>query len=201
MKQATARIAVPTSFTERPDHLKSFLVPAGIALALSGCATQDQLRQTEAQQGQAVQALRADANRSESGISELRAEVRRTQDSLHGLEVALAEARTRTDAAKAQADSALATSRDFLGNLIAARDEQRRQLEQNGVAFAELRRKAADLETRLQAQQRLMDQSATAFADAILRLAGGRGRVAGGRAPGPERWRRGRKPVRNPAKP
>ena len=144
---------------------------AGLAFAMAGCATQDQLRQTEAQQGQAVQALRADANRSESGISELRAEVRRTQDSLHGLEVALTDSRARTDAAKVQADSALATSREFLANLIAAREEQRRQLEQSGAAFAELRRKAVDLDERLQAQQKLMDRNAVAYNEAMRRLA------------------------------
>ena len=146
------------------------LSAAALVLAVAGCATQDQLRQTEAQQGQVVQSLRADANRSESGISELRAEVRRTQDSVHGLEVALTEARTRTDAVKAQAESAQATSREFLANLIAAREEQRRQLDQSSVAFAELRRKTADLEARLQAQQRLMDQNAVAFGDAVRRL-------------------------------
>ena len=169
MKEVTARTAVPTSFIERFAGMR-ILPAAGLVLAIAGCATQDQLRQTEAQQGQVVQSLRADANRSESGISELRAEVKRTQDSVHALEVALTEARTRTDAAKAQAESAQATSREFLANLIAAREEQRRQLDQSGVAFAELRRKTADLEARLQARQRLMDQGAVAFSDAIRRL-------------------------------
>jgi len=147
------------------------LLAAALVFTMAGCATQDQLRQTEAQQGQAVQALRADANRSESGISELRAEVRRTQDSLHGLEVALTDSRARTDAAKLQADSALATSREFLANLIAAREEQRRQLEQSGAAFAELRRKSVDLDERLKAQQQLMDRNAVAFSEAMRRLA------------------------------
>ena len=147
-----------------------FLLTASLSLALVGCATEDQLRQTEAQQGQAVQALRADATRSESGIAELRAEVRRTQDSLHGLEVALTDARARSDAAKAQADTALATSREFLANLIAAREEQRRQLEQNGAIFAEVRRKLADVDTRLQAQQQVLEKQAAVVTDGTRRL-------------------------------
>ena len=142
----------------------------GIVLPLAGCATQDQLRQTEEQQGNAVQALKADADRSESVISDLRAEIKRTQKSVHGLEVALTEARARADAAKGQADSALSTSREFLANLLTVREEQRRQLDENGVAFAGLRRTAADLESRLQAQQRLIDQGAVAFNNAIRRL-------------------------------
>ena len=147
-----------------------FLLAASVSLAMVGCATEDQLRQTEAQQGQAVQALRADATRSESGIAELRAEVRRAQDSLHGLEVALTDARARSDAAKVQADNALATSREFLANLIAAREEQRRQLEQNGAMFAEVRRKLADLDTRLQAQQQGLEKHAAALTDGTRRL-------------------------------
>lgn len=147
-----------------------FVVSMGIVLAVAGCATQDQLRQTEAQQGQAVQALRAGADRSESTFAEWRSEIRRTQDSVHALEVALTEARARADSAKVQADGALATSREFLGNLLAAREEQRRQLDQSGVAFAELRRKAAELESRLQAQQRLIDQGNVSFNDVIRRL-------------------------------
>ena len=147
-----------------------FLLAAGVVLAMAGCATEDRLRQTEAQQGQVVQALRADATRSESGIAELRAEVRRTQDSLHGLEVALTDARARSDAAKVQADNALATSREFLANLIAAREEQRRQLEQNGAIFAEVRRKLADLDTRLQAQQQVLEKNAAVLTDGTRRL-------------------------------
>lgn len=150
--------------------MKYLVALTGIVCAVAGCATQDQLRQTEAQQGQAVQALRSGADRSESVIAELRTEIRRTQESVHGLEVALTEARARTDAAKVQADSALSTSREFLANLLAAREEQRRQLDENGVAFADLRRKAADLGSRLQAQQRLIDQGNVAFNDAIRRL-------------------------------
>jgi predicted nucleic acid-binding Zn-ribbon protein len=150
--------------------MRFLVVSAGIVLAVAGCATQDQLRQTEAQQGQAVQALRAGADRSESTFAEWRAEIRRTQDSVQALEVALTEARARADSAKIQADGALATSREFLGNLLAAREEQRRQLDASGVAFADLRRKAADLESRLQAQQRLIDQGNVAFNNAIRRL-------------------------------
>ena len=150
--------------------MRFLVVLAGIVLAAAGCATQDQLRQTEAQQGQVVQALRAGVDRSEGTFAELRAEIRRTQDSVHGLEISLTEARARADSAKVQADGAFATSREFLANLLAAREEQRRQLDQNGVAFADLRRKAADLEVRLQAQQRLIDQGNAAFNNAIRRL-------------------------------
>ncbi len=137
---------------------------------VGGCATEDQLRQTEAQQGQAVQALRVEANRSESVIAELRAEIERAQNTAHGLEVALTDARARTDSAKAQADSALATSREFLTNLLAAREEQRRQLDDNGVAFSGLRRKTEDLESRLQTQRRLIDQGNVALNNTIRRL-------------------------------
>jgi chromosome segregation ATPase len=140
-------------------------------LSTAGCATQDQLRESEAQHGHAVEALRADAGRSESGLAEMRAELRRTQDVVHTLEVALAETRARADAARVQADSALATSREFLSNLVAVREEQRRQLDEGGAAFAELRRKAADLDLKLQAQQRAIDQSSGAFTEASRRLA------------------------------
>ena len=143
----------------------------GSVCMVFGCATEDQLRQTEAQQGQAVQALRAEVNRSESVIAELRAEIKRAQETAHGLEVALTDARARTDSAKAQADSALATSREFLANLLAAREEQRRQLDENGVAFSGLRRKTEDLESRLQSQQRLIDQGNVVFNNATRRLA------------------------------
>jgi chromosome segregation ATPase len=117
-----------------------------------------------------VQALRAEASRSESGMTDLRAEIRRTLDSVHELEVALTDARARTDAAKVQADNALATSREFLANLVSAREEQRRQLDQNGAVFAEIRRKLADLDTRLQAQQRLLEQNAAVLNDGTRRL-------------------------------
>jgi chromosome segregation ATPase len=143
---------------------------AAIAGAVAGCATQDQLRQTEVQQGNAVQALRAGADRSESEIAGLRKEIGRTQDSVHGLEVALTDAHARTDAAQAQADQALATSREFLANLLAAREEQRRQLDENGVAFADMRRKLVDLDLRLQAQQRLLEQKASVLTDTTRRL-------------------------------
>jgi TolA binding protein trimerisation len=150
--------------------MRFFVVPAGIVLAMAGCATEDQLRQTEAQQGQAVQALRAGADRSESVISDLRAEIRRTQDSVHALEGALTDARARADAAKVQADGALSTSREFLANLLAAREEQRRQLDENGVAFSDFKRKTAYLESRLQAQQLLIDQGNVVLNNAIRRL-------------------------------
>jgi predicted nucleic acid-binding Zn-ribbon protein len=170
MKIVTARIAAPISFTERAARTKCLLVLTAIVGAVAGCATQDQLHQTEVQQGQAVQALRAGADRSESVVAGLRTEIERTQESVHGLEVALTDARARTDAAQVQADSALATTREFLANLLAAREEQRRQLDENSVAFADLRRKFADLESRLQAQQRLLEQNASALNDASRRL-------------------------------
>ena len=145
-------------------------IAAGMLLACTGCATQDQLRQTEAQQGQAVQALRAGTDRNESTLSELRAEIRRAQESVHGLEVALTEARVRADSAKVQADDSLAASREFLATLLVVREEQRRQLDESGVAFADLRRRAAEFESRLLAQQRLMDQGNAVFNDAWRRL-------------------------------
>jgi DNA repair exonuclease SbcCD ATPase subunit len=150
--------------------MKYLVAWTGFVCAVGGCATEDQLRQTEAQQGQAVQALRAGADRSENVIAELRAEIKRTQESVHRLEVSLTDARARTDAAKVQADNALSTSREFLVNLLAAREEQRRQLDENGVAFADLRRKLTDLESRLQAQQRLLEQNASALNEANRRL-------------------------------
>jgi len=144
MKIVTARIAAPISFTERAARTKCLLVLTAIVGAVAGCATQDQLHQTEVQQGQAVQALRAGADRSESVVAGLRTEIERTQESMHGLEVALTDARARTDAAQVQADSALATTREFLANLL--------------------------LESRLQAQQRLLEQNASALNDASRRL-------------------------------
>ncbi len=150
--------------------MRFFIVLAGIVLAAAGCATQDQLRQTEAQQGQAVQMLPASPDRSESVIAELRAEIRRTQESVHALEIALTDARARTDAAKVQADNALSTSREFLANLLVAREEQRRQLDGNGVAFADLRRRLTDMESRLQSQQRALEQNVSALTDGTRRL-------------------------------
>lgn len=139
---------------------------AGLTLA-AGCATQDQFRNTEvqtAEQKQAVQALRADAGRSESSISELRAELRSARGSIHDLEVSLTEV-------KARADTAQATSREFLANLVAAREEQRRQLADNAAAFTDLKRKLTELEARLQAQQRLLEQAGNSLTEANRRLA------------------------------
>jgi predicted nucleic acid-binding Zn-ribbon protein len=117
-----------------------------------------------------VQALKAEASRSENVILELRVEIKRVRDYVHGLELTLPVARARTDAARAQADSALSTSREFLANLLAAREEQHRQLGENGVAFADLRRKAADLDSRLRAQQQLIERRNVAFNEATRRL-------------------------------
>ena len=142
------------------------LVAAAGCILTAGCATQDQLRQTEvqsAEQKQVVQSLRADAGRSESSISELRAELKRTQGSIHDLEVGLTDVRAR-------ADTAQATSRDFLANLVAAREEQRRQLADGAAANTELKRKLADLEVRLQTQQRLIEQTSASLTEANRRL-------------------------------
>jgi chromosome segregation ATPase len=150
------------------------LAAAGCVAAAAGCATQDQLRQTEvqtAEQRQVVQALRADTGKTESAIAELRAELRRNRDATQALEVALADARARADGARAQADAAAATSREFLSNLVAAREEQRRQLAENGATFADLGRRLAELDARLQAQQRRLEQGGTAFDQASRRLA------------------------------
>ena len=139
---------------------------AGLMLA-AGCATQDQFRSTEvqtAEQKRAVQALRADAGRSESSISELRAELRRAQGSIHDLEVSLTDVKARADAARA-------TSREFLANLVAAREEQRRQIADSAAVFTDLKRKLADLETRLQAQQRMLEQAGNSLLEANRRLA------------------------------
>jgi chromosome segregation ATPase len=146
------------------------VLTAGIVLAVAGCATQDQLRQTEAEHGQAMQSLRAETERSESALAELRREVKQSQDSVRTLEVALNKAQASADAAKLQADKAQATSQEFLSNLLATREEQRRQLAESGTAFADLRRKTVDLESRLLAQQRLLDERNVVFNDAIGRL-------------------------------
>ncbi len=138
---------------------------AGCMLA-AGCATQDQFRHTEvqtAEQKQAVQALRADAGRSESSIAEMRSELKRTQSSIHDLEVSLTDV-------KARADTAQATSRDFLANLVAAREEQRRQLADSAAVFTDLKRRLADLEARLQAQQRMLEQAGNSLLEANRRL-------------------------------
>ncbi|MEO8004196.1 MAG: YbgF trimerization domain-containing protein [Betaproteobacteria bacterium] len=145
-----------TLSTDRFGALRSWVVCAA-ALAATGCATQDQLRNSDVSHDQDVEALRA--------------ELRHTQDTVHTLEVALAETRARVDGARTQADSALATSREFLSNLVAVREEQRRQLDENGAAFSDLRRKTADFDIKLQAQQRAMDQGYASFSEAIRRLA------------------------------
>lgn len=145
-----------TSSTDQFGTLRSWVVCAA-ALAAAGCATQDQLRNSEVSHDQDVEVLRT--------------ELRRTQDAVHSLEVALAEMRARADGDRAQADSALATSRQFLSNLVAVREEQRRQLDENGAVFSDLRRKAADIDTKLQAQQRAMDQGYASFSEAVRRLA------------------------------
>ncbi|HEX4986625.1 MAG TPA: YbgF trimerization domain-containing protein [Burkholderiales bacterium] len=141
------------------------------ALLAPGCATEDQLRQSQAQQGAAVQALRENAGRSESSMADLRAELRRTQDTVHSLQIALTETRTRADAAQAQADTALTTTREFLNSLLAAREEQRRQLDESGLAFADLRRRATELETKLREQQQTLEQGSAAFDEVARRLA------------------------------
>lgn len=183
-------------------QLRFFAAPLVCVFAVGGCATQDQLRQTEAQsaeQNRAVQALRAGADRNQALIGELRGEIRRTQESVRRLEAALADSRARADAARVQADNAraqagnarvqadnaraqadnarvqadnaTAISRDFLTNLIAAREEQHRQLGENGAAFADLARRLADLESRLRAQQRLLEQGGAASSETSRRLA------------------------------
>ena len=149
----------------------SALRPAWLALATgsllaAGCVTQDQFRQSEVQtveQKQAVQALRADAGRSESSLSDLRSELKQAQSSIHDLEVSLADLRSRTDANQA-------ATRDFLTNLVAAREEQRRQLADGNTAFTDLRRKLTDLETRLQTQQRMLEQASASLTEANRRL-------------------------------
>ncbi len=160
--------------------MKHSIFPTVLVLALSGCATPDQLRQTEAQsaeQGYAVKSMRSEVESNTAAIegfreelAKARADLKRTQDSMRAAEVAAADARTRSEAAKVQADSALSTSKQFLNNLVAAREEQRRQLDENGVKFAELRRKSAEIESRLQAQQRVSEQGAGALSEALRRL-------------------------------
>jgi chromosome segregation ATPase len=135
---------------------------ASLLVIAGGCATQDQLRQTEASSAEQRYELKSNA----AAIAELRAQIK----SLRGLESVAAEVKARSDAAKTQSESAEATSREFVDNLIAVREEQRRQLDENGAAFADLRRKNAELDTRLQAQQRLLEHSATALNDAMRRI-------------------------------
>lgn len=134
-------------------------VLAGGLLFASGCATQDQLRQTEADsaaQRQAMAALRADVRRAESVTTELRAAIERNDAAIRQLGVAHAETRAR-------AENAEQVSREFLESLLAVREEQRRQLDENGVAFADIRRRLNDLDARLR-------QGSAAFEEANRRL-------------------------------
>ena len=149
--------------------MKHIGVYAGLALLFAGCATPDQLRKTEAQsaeQGYALKALRSELDSNAAQVADLRKQI----SQLRGLEAAVNDAVVRADAAKIQGEGAQATSKEFLANLIATREEQRRQLDQNGTAFAELRRKNAELDSRLQAQQRVLEQRAVSFNDAVRRL-------------------------------
>ena len=153
--------------------MKHVIAYAGLALLFTGCATPDQLRKTEAQsaeQGYALKALRTGLDSNAAQVADLRKEISQWQNSLRGLEVAVNDAVVRADAAKIQGEGAQATSKEFLANLIATREEQRRQLDQNGTAFTELRRKNAELDSRLQAQQRVLEQRAVSFNDAVRRL-------------------------------
>ena len=141
---------------EDRKHMKQLITYAALALVLAGCATPDQLRQTEAQtaeQGYAVKSLRAGQDASAAQIKELQSGLSQTQQSVHALESSVVEAHAR-------ADSAQSTSKELLGSLVAAREEQRRQLDENGAAFAELRRKT----------DATMQQTATAYTDTTRRL-------------------------------
>jgi chromosome segregation ATPase len=132
---------------------------AGGLLFAAGCATQDQLRQTEADsaaQRQAMAALRADVRRAESVSTELRAAIERNDAAIRQLGVQHAETRAR-------AENAEKVSREFLASLLAVREEQRRQLDENGVAFAEIRRRLNELDARLR-------QGSAAFEEANRRL-------------------------------
>ena len=53
---------------------------------------------------------------------------------------------------------------------MAAREELRRQLAESNASFSDLRRKLTDLETRLQGQQRMLEQANATLADANRRL-------------------------------
>jgi len=147
-------------------HMKQEITYVIVVLVLAGCATPDQLRQTEAQtaeQGYAVKSLRAGQDAGVAQVKELRSELSQTQQSVHVLETSVVETQAR-------ADTALSTSKELLASLVAAREEQRRQLDQNGAAFAELRRKSAEMDATLQVQQRALEQSATTYNDATRRL-------------------------------
>jgi len=146
--------------------MKQLIAYVYVVLALAGCATPDQLRQTEAQtaeQGYAVKSLRAGQDSNASLIKEVRAELSQSQQSMHVLEASVVEAQARADTAQAK-------SKELLASVVAAREEQRRQLDQNGAAFAELRRRNAEMDAKLQVQQRALEQSATASVDATRRL-------------------------------
>ena len=140
-------------------QLKVAAALAGGLLFAVGCATQDQLRQTEADsasQRQAMAALRADVRRAESVTTELRAAIERNDATIRQLGVQHAETRAR-------AENAESISREFLASLLVVREEQRRQLDENGVAFADIRRRLNELDARLR-------QGAAAFEDANRRL-------------------------------
>lgn len=140
-------------------QLKLGAALAGGLLLSAGCATQDQLRQTEADsasQRQAMAALRADVRRAETVTTELRAAIERNDAAIRQLGVQHAETRAR-------AENAESVSREFLASLLAVREEQRRQLDENGVAFADIRRRLNDLDTRLR-------QGSATFEDANRRL-------------------------------
>lgn len=140
-------------------QLKLAAALAGGLLFAVGCATQDQLRQTEADsasQRQTMAALRADVRRAESATTELRAAVERNDAAIRQLGVQHAETRAR-------AENAESISREFLASLLAVREEQRRQLDENGVAFADIRRRLNELDARLR-------QGSAAFEDANRRL-------------------------------
>lgn len=135
-------------------------VLAGGLLFASGCATQDQLRQTEADsaaQRQAMAALRADVRRMEAVTTELGAAIERNDAAIRQLGLQHAETRAR-------AENAEQVSREFLASLLAVREEQRRQLDENGVAFADIRRRLNELDARLR-------QGAAASEEANRRLA------------------------------
>lgn len=140
-------------------QIKVFAALAGSLLFAVGCATQDQLRQTEADsatQRQAMAVLRADVRRAESVTTELRAAIERNDAAIRQLGVQHAETRAR-------AENAEKVSREFLASLLAVREEQRRQLDENGVAFAEIRRRLNELDARLR-------QGSAAFEEANHRL-------------------------------
>ena len=140
-------------------QLKVVAALAGGLLFAVGCATQDQLRQTEADsasQREAMAALRADVRRAESVTTELRAAIERNDAAIRQLGVQHAETRAR-------AENAESVSREFLASLLVVREEQRRQLDENGVAFADIRRRLNELDARLR-------QGSAAFEDANRRL-------------------------------